>query len=545
MKETDAYTIYWGDTHHNSYTLPKQEPSTEEVLSFAKTHLDFYSGAYYTPTAVSIPLRQVDADMASLHLEGHAYERKSIGADGWKGVKTEKTKDARTISREWNEFQEAIKALHSPNRFVTFPGYEWQGDGTWGDHNVIHKTEGQPVHLARTLPDLYDCLRQHEALAIPHHTGYLPGIRAPRWEYCDERLSPFAEIYSVHGCSETDEEWIGLRHNPHMGPGCAGGTYQDALDRGLHLGAICSTDNWSNVPGCWNQGLMACLATELTRDGLWGAFRNRRVYGVTGDRIELDFTCNGKPMGSILPAAPERHLQVTVRGQDAIDRIEILRNGQVIETYCHQGNWTLPSASATTRFKLRLECGWGPRLGEIPFGRREWTGEVSLSRGRFFGWSPCWITRGQGIPELEGGTARFKMSSSQASAQANVHGAIVLEFESTPATELSLRLNGIEAKESVQALARSSRIHWYRDECLEMLRKMTGIQMEELERHDPDFYHSAFKAKIHRVIPEAGYAASVSITDTEPLTQPSHYRVRVEQRNGQRAWSSPIWIEPK
>ncbi|MCK4374849.1 MAG: hypothetical protein KAX19_05945, partial [Candidatus Brocadiae bacterium] len=23
-----------------------------------------------------------------------------------------------------------------------------------------------------------------------------------------------------------------------------------------------------------------------------------------------------------------------------------------------------------------------------------------------------------------------------------------------------------------------------------------------------------------------------------------HYRVRVEQRNGQRAWSSPIWVAP-
>ena len=87
--------------------------------------------------------------------------------------------------------------------------------------------------------------------------------------------------------------------NPHMGPGAGGSTYQSALDAGLHLGAVCSTDNWTNMPGHWGQGLMACLAEELTRDSLWEAFRRRRVYGVTGDRIELDFTCNGAPMGSI------------------------------------------------------------------------------------------------------------------------------------------------------------------------------------------------------------------------------------------------------
>lgn len=180
------------------------------------------------------------------------------------------------------------------------------------------------------------------------------------------RISLFAEIYSIHGCSETDEELIGLRNNSHMGPGVAGSTYQEALNRGLHLGAICSTDNWTNIPGHWGQGLMACLATELTRESLWDAFRRRRVYGVTGDRIELSFTCNGEPMGSILERTSQRNLQIMVRGQNAIDRIEILRNGRVIATYCHQGNWDLPSDRNTTRFKLRIEPGWGPRIDELP-----------------------------------------------------------------------------------------------------------------------------------------------------------------------------------
>ncbi len=72
-------------------------------------------------------------------------------------------------------------------------------------------------------------------LAIPHHTAYVPGVRSKNWSVHDEQISPFAEIFSVHGCSESDEEWIGLRHNRNMGPGVSGGTIEDALDRGIRL----------------------------------------------------------------------------------------------------------------------------------------------------------------------------------------------------------------------------------------------------------------------------------------------------------------------
>lgn len=544
-KEIKTYKIFWGDTHHNTYTTQRQDPSIAEILSFARTYLDFYSGAYYTPTAENICLKRGQIDVALPQMEGHVSEQPPVPPDAWRGIMTERIKDPHTISRQWDEFQKATAAHNSPGQFVTFPGYEWQGDGSWGDHNVIYKDEELPVYSVMTLAELYDRLRGHDALAIPHHTGYHAGIRAPRWENCDERISPFAEIYSIHGCSETDEEWIGLRNNSHMGPGVAGSTYQEALDRGLHLGAICSTDNWTNMPGCWGQGLMACLATELTREGLWDAFRKRRVYGITGDRIELSFTCNGEPMGSILGRTSQRNLQVMVRGQDAIDRIEILRNGRVIATYCHQGNWSMVPDSNTTRFKLRIESGWGPRIGELPTLRRDWSGEVSLSQGRFVSWSPCWVTREQEIPKLDGAKALFNMSSSQTSVTAKSQGAIVLEFESNPSAELVVRLNGKTIKDRVRSLAQGSRILWYRDECLNLIRKMTGIVPEDFERQDPLFYPYAFKSKLHRVIPEAGYSASFSITDTDELSDKTNYRVRVEQRNGQRAWSSPIWLEAK
>jgi len=296
------------------------------------------------------------------------------------------------------------------------------------------------------------------------------------------------------------------------------------------------------MPGHWGQGLMACLAADLTRASLWEAFRARRVYGVTGDRILLTFTCNGAPMGSVLPPTAERRIEVQVCGADAIDRIELLREGRVIATHCHQGTWRVPEQR--TRFKLRVEAGWGPRLGEIPMPDQRWAGTLSVARGRFTSWEPCWVTRDQGIPRLEGDSAHFQLVSRQAYATRPFQGGTLLEFEAEPDAELALRLNDLEARDTVRAFASHSRLLWYREESVERVRQATGIGPEQARRGDV-YYQMAHKAKIHRAIPEAGYTARLSYVDDEPLACETHYRVRVEQRNGQRAWSSPIWVQAR
>ena len=535
------YKILWGDTHHNTYMRYLQDPPMMDILAFASTYLDFYTGAYYTPLFTALPYCK--GGKAKTLKEGHPSESISSSIE-WKGLHLEDFKDSGKMAEEWENLQEATAAWNRPGEFVAFPGYEWQGNGRCGDHNVVYKSEGYPIHKVETIAELYDRLRGVDAIAIPHHTGYYVGQRAPTWSDTDETISPFSEIFSVHGCSETDEEWIGLRKNSHMGPGTAAGTYQAALDQGLHVGAICSTDNWSNMPAHWNQGVMACLAKDLTRDALWEAFLSRRVYGVTGDRIQLEFTCNGAMMGSITPYAPKREIRVAVRGSDAIDRIEILRDGQVIATHCHQGTWRIPPAGTKTRFKFRVEAGWGPKLGEVPLAERHWKGELSVSGGRMIGWEPCWITRGQGVPQLSGETARFTMLSRQEYVPRESQGATLFEFEADSSAELVLRMNDLEVRDTVGAFAGQSRILWYRDDCIELARETTGVEPDAADRMDL-YYLSACKAKLHRAIPESGYCAKLEITDDEPIEKETHYRVRVEQRNGQRAWSSPIWVQAK
>jgi len=524
------YRIFWGDTHNNVYVGPETRPQTpdiNELCRYASTFLDFYAPAYYTAVMFSHPVKP------------------EFNPDGrYVGVKTEGTKTAERVRREWAEVESATAAAHRPGRFVTFPCYEWQGNGEWGDHNVVHRQEGRGVLLVPTSAELYAGLRGTDSIAIPHHTAYAGRHRSKNWEVFDERISPFAEIFSCHGCSETDEDWMPMRRNPHMGPKTGGGTYAAALDRGLRVGAICSPDSFGFMPGWYGRGLMACLARDLTREGLWEAFLARRVYGVTGDRIALDFTLNGAEMGRRLPGARRRAIAVRVRGSDAIDRIEILRNNRVVATYCHQGRWDPPPAGRVSRFKVRVECGWGAFPNEIPLASEEWRGELSVAGGRIAGWEPCWVDFGQTPAELDGGRARFGLRTRQfpgAYIADLLFNADVFEIEAAPEQSVALELNGVRTAAPLAELCRSSRVLWLEEEARRHVAALTGLREEDHERVDT-FYHAGRKAKVHRAVPEAGYTAAFEWTDDEPLRGETHYRVRVEQRNGQRAWSSPIWV---
>ena len=269
----------------------------------------------------------------------------------------------------------------------------------------------------------------------------------------------------------------------------------------------------------------------------------RRVYGVTGDRIPVDFRVNDVFMGEITEVKGAREISVEIEGCDALDRIEVLRNGRVIATHCHQGTWDLPRPGLRSRFKLRIEMGWGPRPDEVDVPDREWQGELTVADGRMLRFHPCWVSPGQSRPVLSDGTASFEMRTSPKTVGGPHQNANVFEFEADAGAELRVRLNGLEQCGTVEGFARGSREVWFKEECMRMLQERRGIEPGSPQRDDI-YHHMAYKAKIHRLVPESGYSARFRLTDDEPLDGECNYRVRVEQRNGQRAWSSPIWVRP-
>ena len=140
------------------------------------------------------------------------------------------------------------------------------------------------------------------------------------------------EICSIHGSSEYY--------------GCEAGIYRpkeghfvrDALSRGYKLGIMGSGDTHDGHPGRRTvnapvTGLMGVYAPELTRETVWEAFRNRRVYGTSGPKIILNFRVCDSPMGSEVKWPKSKGpVPIALRAVccDAIERIEIIRNGEPV-----------------------------------------------------------------------------------------------------------------------------------------------------------------------------------------------------------------------
>jgi len=69
----------------------------------------------------------------------------------------------------------------------------------------------------------------------------------------------------------------------------------------------------------------------LDRDLVFDALRNRQTYATNGQRIILQLEANGHAMGQEIPAAESVALSGRVIGTGAIDRIELVRNGNIEE----------------------------------------------------------------------------------------------------------------------------------------------------------------------------------------------------------------------
>ena len=108
---------------------------------------------------------------------------------------------------------------------------------------------------------------------------------------------------------------------------------QWGLARGLRFGVIGASDNHDSHPGrtIWGHypgGLAAFLAPELTREAIWDAFWNYRVYATGFDRIYLEFTVDDRMMGSEVVAAEPCRIRYYVIGRTDALTVHLIRNNE-------------------------------------------------------------------------------------------------------------------------------------------------------------------------------------------------------------------------
>ena len=74
------------------------------------------------------------------------------------------------------------------------------------------------------------------------------------------------------------------------------------------------------------------MSEEATRESVLAALRARRAYATNGARIVLDVELDGRPMGSVVPVSASGRLVVKVVTPDPLDRIDLVADGQVVDS---------------------------------------------------------------------------------------------------------------------------------------------------------------------------------------------------------------------
>jgi hypothetical protein len=189
----------------------------------------------------------------------------------------------------WAYINELTAEFQQDHRFVTFPGYEWSGNtAVGGDRNVFFRTEGQQIRRSShaLLPDrsdihtdapnakkLFEAMADEDVRIFAHVGGRYADIGFAH----DGRVERSMELHSAWGSFE----WL----------------IEDCFDLGHRVGVVCNSDGHKGRPGASYPGasqfgayggLTCYFASELTRDGIFEALRQRHHYGTTGNRLHLE-----------------------------------------------------------------------------------------------------------------------------------------------------------------------------------------------------------------------------------------------------------------
>jgi uncharacterized protein DUF3604 len=246
------------------------------------------------------------------------------------------------VDAMWEHSKKVTNRLNKPGRFVTFQAYEWSGNTKQGgDHNCYFLDDDPPLYRSTNyyhrdnlqmghdpapklahVEDVFAALNKHlknkDVFCIPHFGG-----RKGNPAFHDPKVQRMIEIFSEHRRSE---DWA-----------------TEHLTHGSRLGIMASTDGHFGNPGHgylkptydWEKqeigmAALAVRAAEYTRPSIFHALYDRHVYATSGDRILLDFTADGQPMGSEFQATSAPLLRVEAVGTSPITAIEIKRNSKIV-----------------------------------------------------------------------------------------------------------------------------------------------------------------------------------------------------------------------
>ncbi|ONI45254.1 hypothetical protein AN641_04325 [Candidatus Epulonipiscioides gigas] len=282
-------TLYFGQIHSHS-NLSDGKGDIDEAYEYAKdvARLDFFA--------------------VTDHSNSFDNELKANIADG-------------SMSEEWKKGQEIANKFNEPGIFTAIYAYEmtWSATtGQWG-HITTYNTPGFETRNNKDidLKNYYEILTtQPMSISQFNHPGITFGNFANYTFYSKEADKVINLIEVVNNKVPSYDE------------------YTQALDMGWHLAPTNNQDNHNGKWGTEDSGRTVVEAKELTRDSIFDAIRNMRVYATEDENLEISYELNGNTMGSILNAQEQLNFDIKVEDPDTTDvvsTIELITDGGKIQ----------------------------------------------------------------------------------------------------------------------------------------------------------------------------------------------------------------------
>ena len=363
----------------------------------------------------SNPLLVATRDAALVHFWGdtHGQSNETLGTNtareyfefgrdkAYVEVMGHQGNDFQITGAFWRELNALTKEFDEPGKFVCIPGYEWSANtAVGGDRNVHYHAEGETIFRsshaqiadatdivdeasdAHTAHDLFDRLKGKDCVVAAHVGGRYADIKYAH----DAALETAVEVHSAWGTFE----WL----------------VHDAFEMGFRVGIVASSDGHKGRPGaCYpgasffgSQGGLTCfLAERLNRDAIFESMRRRRHYATTGNRafvsvaaeLATDATVFERDpvlgpsreersrrliMGDIARIADsEVRFVVDVAGSAPIERLDIFDGLALMET-------VRPYSAAQLGNRIRLTYGGAEYRGRAR--TTTWDGTLTIEGNR-------------------------------------------------------------------------------------------------------------------------------------------------------------------
>ncbi|ADI38394.1 uncharacterized protein CPn_0512/CP_0242/CPj0512/CpB0533 [Waddlia chondrophila 2032/99] len=260
-----------------------------------------------------------------------------------------------TPNETWKLISQNVTEFDEQERFTTFLGFQWQGAAkSEGVRHFIWSKDNKPVLRKKdakysTLKKIYKSFTPKDFISIPTFT------MGKGFEYDFKNFDPeferVVEIYNSWGSSECTKKQGNLK--PIKGPVKKGvqesaeGSIVDALKSNKRFGFVAGglddrgiyADFFDGDQEQYSPGMTAIISKEHSRSSLYESLYHRSCYATTGERIILGIYIAGLPMGSEINTSDKpglvlnRHIAGYVAGTDKIKSIEVIRNGDVLQTF--------------------------------------------------------------------------------------------------------------------------------------------------------------------------------------------------------------------